>query len=164
MARKRKGEYVGLYGNVHLMKGWCENCRDFSFIIDGVLECCEVNITADPKRYKRETHPEQRRKPLSKKRKQDQIDVQENKCFYCNRSFGTTVFRKNKPVRLRVHYDHLVPYAYTQDNTKENFVAACHVCNVIKSSLVFQTVEEAQIYILDKWNSKGYSDSITGFE
>ena len=155
----KKQSYVGLYGNVKLIKAWCENCQAQSIVRDGELLCCGTPIEADPDRYKRESEPEQRRRRPSLKDRQQQLETQDYKCFYCLRSFGSYGYRKKKGIRLQIHYDHLVPYALTQNNNATNFVAACHVCNGMKSAICFRTIEEAQIYLQERWKEKGYSDS-----
>lgn len=58
---------------------------------------------------------------------------------------------------LRLNWDHFVPFAYGRTNASANWVAACHVCNGIKSCRVFDTVLEAQEYIRERWAAKGYA-------
>jgi hypothetical protein len=79
-------------------------------------------------------------------------------CFYCDRRFGATVFRAGKPIALRINWDHVNPYAYSLNNHDQNFVAACHVCNGIKSSLIFRSTDEAKTHIAGRWQDKGYTD------
>jgi hypothetical protein len=50
----------------------------------------------------------------------------------------------------------MVPYAYSQDNGTPNFVAACHVCNGLKSAKMFRTIDEARGYLASKRAAKGY--------
>jgi hypothetical protein len=47
-----------------------------------------------------------------------------------------------------------------QDNRSINFVAACSICNGLKSSMMFQTEEEARVYIYEAWQRKGFSDQM----
>jgi 5-methylcytosine-specific restriction endonuclease McrA len=48
---------------------------------------------------------------------------------------------------LKVNWDHVVPFSYSQNNYAYNFVAACQICNGIKGSQMFKTLEEARIHI-----------------
>jgi len=75
------------------------------------------------------------------------LELQENCCLYCQRRFDSAVIRKGKLSWLRVTWDHVVPFSYSQNNSAVNFVAACQICNGIKGSLMFVTIEEARVYI-----------------
>ena len=57
---------------------------------------------------------------------------------------------------LRVVWDHLEPYCYKANNDDSNFVAACHICNGIKTDLCFRYVEDARKYIRERIEVKGY--------
>src|SRR2546421_4336947 len=158
MKTKVRGDYIGLYGRVRLTKAWCEDCQGHFIVQDGALACCGRSVEANPEKYKRESQPEQKRKAPPEKEKKRQLEAQDYKCFYCQRTFESTVYRKGKAVKLKVNYDHMIPYALTQDNSAINFVAACHVCNGIKTDLCFRTVEDAQFHIQGRWKEKGYTD------
>jgi hypothetical protein len=68
----------------------------------------------------------------------------------------STRFRNGKPIIIKTNWDHQLPYAFSQNNATSNFVAACHVCNGIKSDRLFKTIEEAQVYLASKRKQKGY--------
>src|SRR5579883_3195977 len=116
MKRAKKRDYIGLYGNVGIPKAWCEECQANSFVIDGELVCCGTPIELLPERYQRECEPEQRRRTLSPKDKERQLIEQDYKCFYCERTFGSTVFRRGRAIKLKIHYDHMIPYSLCQNN------------------------------------------------
>jgi len=158
--RNEKASYIGLYGNINLTKEWCNKCDSYSFVISGKLVCCGAHQTQLPQLYKRESIPEQRRKTISAKEKKIQLEKQDYRCFYCGKNLGSLVFRKSKPVKLKTEWDHMIPYSLTQNNEPTNFVAACHICNRLKSSSVFQTVDEAKIYLLSRWEEKGYTKNL----
>ena len=82
---------------------------------------------------------------------------QEGCCFYCGLEFGSSITCGTKTIILALHWDHVIPYAYCRHNKSENFVAACHVCNQIKGSLVFTTIEEAIQYISKAREKRGYA-------
>jgi 5-methylcytosine-specific restriction endonuclease McrA len=156
--RGQATHYIGLYGNVQIPKAWCNDCGRTAFVIDGMLMCCDVPVDSTPERYKRECEPQQHRKLPPLRERQRQLEQQDYRCFYCERAFKSSVFKKGRIVKLRIHWDHMVPYALTQNNRKENFVAACHICNSIKGDLCFQTVDEARIHILHRWREKAIYD------
>lgn len=60
-------------------------------------------------------------------------------------------------VVLQVNWDHKVPFAYSQNNGNQNFVAACQICNRLKSRIMFNSLEEARVYLYYKQIEKGYS-------
>ena len=72
--------------------------------------------------------------------------------------FGTPLWRedKKKIIFLKLNWDHFVPYSYSYNNKKVNFVAACHVCNGIKSNKMFDTVKEIKDYVSYQRKKKGY--------
>ncbi len=152
--------YVGIYGNVSIPKGWCGRCGALSFIVEDHLVCCNVEVIDVPTSSKRESNPLYVRKNLSAKQKVQQVESQGGKCFYCDRGFGSIVRRRNRWIVLKVNFDHLIPFAYTQNNKLENFVAACHICNQLKSCFVFDSIEDIRGYILGKWKEIGYVDMV----
>lgn len=57
------------------------------------------------------------------------------KCYYCQREIATTI-------------DHVVPYSWDEDNTIENLVPACGLCNSLASNKHFESVEHKRQYIM----------------
>lgn len=154
--------YLGLYGNVSIQKALCDKCGSYAFILDGRLACCGRVYTERPTIYKREIEPQSRRRRLPLAARREQIKKQEGCCLYCQRRFGSYVFRGIKTTILRVCWDHSIPFAYAYNNQASNFVASCQICNSIKHDKIFQTLEDARVNILASWAEKGYSDSIGG--
>jgi len=148
MSVKDTRGYLGVYGSVALPKSWCESCHAFSFVKEGRGQCCGAIVTGKSERWKRESLASGIRKVPGKLYQQAQLDRQANRCFYCLRQFGDLMRWRKKLRTLIVHWDHLVPFVYLQTNPLENFVAACQICNGIKHSKVFQTVQEARQYVL----------------
>lgn len=62
-------------------------------------------------------------------------DYHGNNCFYCRKEVATTI-------------DHVVPYSFDQDNSIENLVPACVLCNCLASNKHFESVEHKRQYIL----------------
>lgn len=154
---ERRGQHLALYGNVSLPRQFCERCKAYAFVIDGLIQCCDRDVELKLKRVRRMSNPEQRRKQPKKSARQAVIAAQGNLCLYCDLEFGSVVYRRGKPVKLKRHWDHVVPYSYSQNNCPENVVAACHVCNLIKSDLVFETLEQAKEHITSRRWEKGIS-------
>ena len=146
----------GVYGSVVLERGYCTSCQGFAFIIDGLLQCCNKPTDLKPRQIKRMTDAAIGRRGLSRAFKEQLLEAQDHRCFYCNRMFGSYVWRDGRAIELRTEYDHVTPYIYSYNNNFDNFVAACQVCNRIKSAYVFDTVEEARIALQAKREEKGY--------
>ena len=147
---------MALYGNVAIPKGFCRKCGSTSFIRDGFFVCCGAPVKGEPGKFYRESEAPQQRKKPPKSEQERILAEQGHRCFYCEVPFDSTRFRKGKPVRIHVHWDHQLPFAYSQNNKSSNFVAACHVCNGIKSDFVFRDLQEAQVYLAGKRKQKGY--------
>lgn len=152
----KKQPCIALYGNVAIEKAYCEECQELSFVIDGELRCCGTRPSGAPTRYKRESIPAQRRKLPSMAARRQKMIEQEFRCFYCDLAFGEIVHKRKRNMILRVEWDHQVPYAYSQNNKDDNFVAACQICNRIKKDFCFDTIEEAKSYVSEKRAEKGY--------
>jgi 5-methylcytosine-specific restriction endonuclease McrA len=155
-----KKAYLGLYGNVVLPKAYCDDCGMVAIVRDGVLQCCDKEVSEVPEYYKREVEPEQKRHLPPKKDRDRQLEEQDYRCFYCLRRFGSTVYRKTRAVKLKHAWDHMLPYAFSQNNSASNFVAACQVCNGLKSAMCFKSLEDAQLFLNNRWVEKGYTDFI----
>lgn len=148
---------VVLFGNVSIPKAYCPFCKHEAFIIMGRYACCDASAEGFvPSRFIRESIPEARRKlpPMAERRRI--LALQGVRCFYCNVPFGSEVLRHGVPITISIHWDHQLPFAYAQNNKTTNFVAACHVCNALKSSKLFQTVEEAVEFLAVRRKDKGY--------
>lgn len=133
---------------------------DFWAWLDGVSTPPQPEPKPDPVKPINHVHTitgSGRRKYPNIKTRQAVLRQQRDRCLYCGHMFGTTVRRKRGgTVALRINWDHFVPYAYGHTNAGANWVAACHVCNNIKSCRMFDTVREAQTYVRARWSEKGY--------
>lgn len=153
---KRGMNKMVLFGNTSIYRRKCRVCGGAAFVIDGKLTCCGVPVNSVPKGFIRECEPVQCRKSPPVLEKKRLLELQENRCFYCGVAFGSIHIRNGKPIKIMLNWDHQLPYAYSQNNKTENFVAACHVCNGIKCDKIFRDVEEAQVYLTLKRAGKGY--------
>jgi 5-methylcytosine-specific restriction endonuclease McrA len=140
--------HLALYGSVQIVRDTCPECKRPAFILDGEFACCGTPANDEaPVKYKRmSTGSGIRQLPPISVRKAV-LEEQEHCCFYCGRRLGEFYFRRGKPTRARIEWDHLAPFSYVNSNPIANFVAACRECNRAKGSLMFQTVEEARIYV-----------------
>ena len=142
-----------LYGNIALFRIYCKSCRQMSFVIDGILQCCEVPLKK-PESYiaKRESETEHKRKVIPQAIRDAVLSSQHGRCIYCDCDLMKPKWdaEKVKYIKHQIHFDHLIPWSHNGCNQLKNIVAACSECNMIKSSLIFDSLEEAQIYILTK--------------
>lgn len=75
---------------------------------------------------------------MAYKRKWDElIEYYGARCFYCQVEIATTI-------------DHVIPYDWDGDNSIENLVPACGLCNALASDKMFETIEQKRQYILNQ--------------
>ena len=148
-----------LYGSIALAREFCNDCFTFSLIIKGVRQCCDKRVeqNEDNPDYRMSDVPNIRKGP-SAAYKRKMLSEQDNKCFYCQREFGSIILKKRRLIRLQIHWDHWIPHDYSRNNRDKNFVAACHVCNAIKAARIFDTLEQARLFIYVRQQKKGYTD------
>jgi 5-methylcytosine-specific restriction endonuclease McrA len=85
------------------------------------------------------------------------LESQRGCCMYCGIAIGARVYRWSAIVVLRLNWDHFVPHSFLAANPTSNWVAACHVCNDIKSSKIFDTVTAARRFVRNRRAELGYS-------
>jgi hypothetical protein len=142
---KMKKHSISLYGSVALERGYCENCKAMAIIKGGIFQCCDTPVENAPTKFERMSQPFYGRKTPTKADKDRIINKQGNKCFYCDVTFGSIRFRRGLPFTIKIEWDHKLPFAYSQNNHVDNFVASCHVCNGIKSDNLFQTIQSTSL-------------------
>ncbi|MEW1803247.1 HNH endonuclease signature motif containing protein [Streptomyces virginiae] len=79
-------------------------------------------------------------------------------CAYCEVIFGSVARRPGSEPRIvRMVVEHFTPVSWTGiELDAENLVAACQICNSIKSAHLFDTVANARRYINRRWVQLGY--------
>jgi len=136
------------YGNVALIKKFCPQCRAISIVIDGKCSDCGMGLNlAEVKRcrLKRESLTESiRHKPPAHIQKEI-LSHQNNQCIYCGLRLDTG---------REINWDHFIPFVFGETSDR-NWVASCRECNSFKSSYLFNSVDEAQIYIQNKRLERG---------
>lgn len=149
--------HIALYGNVAVKRGYCSNCSGYAFIVDGRFRCCGERAEGQLKGAKRMMEAPNLRKSPSKAEQRAIIAAQNQRCFYCELLFGSTVYRKARAFTLRICWDHVIPWVYGLDNRNQNFVAACQICNSLKSTVMFSSIEAARTFLNEKRKAKGYT-------
>lgn len=147
-----------VYGNVVIPRIYCGKCKDYCLVIKGIKQCCDEPIEYEfTNKSKVICEPQQIRKRPPKKERDLLWVLQKGKCLYCDKKIGTIYERNGKILFTKECYDHYIPYSFSFDNRKTNFVLACHICNGIKSNKMFNTVEEVREYVFIRREKKGYT-------
>jgi hypothetical protein len=144
------------YGNELLRREFCPACNTEAFVFDGRLDCCGRDSDVEQEVvYIQASEPERRRKlpPISWRKLI--LERQDYCCLYCGQKFNSLVYYKKRAHRLRCCWDHKEAYAYSFNNRPENYAAACQFCNAWKSATFFQSDEEVQTYVREKWEKYG---------
>jgi 5-methylcytosine-specific restriction endonuclease McrA len=154
-----KARHIAQYGTVKLERAYCQYCQQFAIIIDDVLQCCDRPCLEKPTNSfaMMSEAPIGRRGPSKLARKKI-LNEQDHRCFYCLKRFGSLMWRGARELRLRIEWDHSIPYSYSRSNREANFVAACQLCNRFKGSRLFSDVYEVRLYVEQCREAKGYSD------
>ena len=156
--REMRKNKIKCYGGVAIPSAYCSNCKRVAFVIDNKIQCCGKmiqNVKYDG--YERISEDDGLRYHIPDSLKKKILDEQEFCCFYCLMPFNFEVERKGKIIKREIEFDHLVPFSFINNDKRENLVASCNVCNRLKSSMCFQTVDEARVYLQERRESKGYN-------
>lgn len=163
--------YRAFYGKLSLIKATCSLCETDALIVNNHYTCCGMIFRPDEEDYERQYREviDYRKRPYKKSRykrrrpfkfrQKEAVHEQDYACFWCDHFFGLLVYRDGNPVALKIVWDHVVPVSKGGSNTDDNFVASCQICNGLKSSKVFPSIEAARKYLKNKWIEKGYSDA-----
>jgi 5-methylcytosine-specific restriction endonuclease McrA len=147
------------FGRIAMLRAICPRCRSMALVIKGRMACCgAMPEQQDEYIKKKESEGEKRRSKLGAKEKRALLEKQENKCFYCYRPFGTPAWHpgRHKIIYPDIHFDHFVCWDYSRDTSIGNMVAACSICNLIKSSKIFANADDARAFIKHRIGQKGY--------
>lgn len=156
MSSQRRA-HVALYGAIAMQRGWCSRCSGNALVIDGNLACCDSPFEETPAVIKRMTLADGARRQPTASQKRAILAEQRDRCLYCERAFGTWAFRGGRSVRLRVHWDHMIPFVYSASCSDNEFCAACHICNGIKAARMYQTLDEARTHLALERDRKGWT-------
>jgi len=152
-----------MFGGVSMYRVFCKECDGWTLVSKGRKRCCEAEPDR-PDQYvrKRVSTETQTFRRLSPKAKREILDSQGNRCIYCDIEFGTLYFnpKKGRDVEATPSFDHFQPWAMVKSNIADNYVAACVSCNSTKGSKIFDTLEQARLYILERRGLIGGSATI----
>ena len=129
----------------------CPECGDISLVLDARTACCGVNPNINPQVYKQMSEPPSRRRFPPRYIRDEKLAAQQNCCFYCDRKFGSVQEVGDREFYIHIQWDHQIPFAFRQDNSAENVVAACQKCNGWKTDRLFDTVQEARDFLALRW-------------
>lgn len=150
--------HFALYGNIGIIREQCPLCMSVALVIRGEFQCCDFKMQITPRRVVRIVEPEFVRRTPGAEDKRSILERQKQCCFYCDRRFGSAVLRKNNLRILKVCWDHQIPWVYSQNNSAQNFVAACQICNGFKGNRCFAGPDEARSFIEGRWRQKNIID------
>lgn len=154
--KKNKHNKLATYGKVQLQRKYCPECKEISFVVGNVFQCCDMNIKDVPIKYEKMIDNRGVRTSLSRSKQKEIKEKQFNKCIYCGVYFGTPYLYKNKIRRTKINYDHLLPFSFLQDNPDDNWVDSCNICNGIKSNIIFDSMQDVIHHIMCRIKKKGY--------
>lgn len=146
-----------LYGKITLHSEFCEKCQSESFIINGKFRCCGSICEKEPTAWKRMSATARRRPHWTVGLKEKLIDEQSQNCFWCGISFFRQEFRNGFPAVKTIHIEHIEPFVFSADDSENNIVASCSICNQLKHDLMFKDIYECREYIQIHRTLKGYS-------
>jgi hypothetical protein len=154
-SKKEEKVHNALYGNTILLRTYCRRCKGFTFVQNNTKVCCGEQCENITNTKKRMSGCNRRRRQPSKKEQERILFYQNYKCLYCMHEFGDLYYKNGRVSSLKLNWDHYIPYAYSGYNDKSNFVASCNICNGIKGSKIFETIEDARNYILYQTQRRG---------
>lgn len=84
------------------------------------------------------------------------IQAQGHQCAYCTLPFGSVITHHGKDRITTAIADHWIPWANGGLSTNENCVASCDVCNGVKSSDHYDSLQSASREIMITRMQKRY--------
>lgn len=136
-----------MFGDVSMFRVYCPVCDEVSLC--GEPDQCDKGHELDtPRKQWREALGSYVRKKPSFDRQKEIMLEQGDRCMWCLRDFGSAVELEERLVYLTVEWDHFTPFAFTGSCADDAFVASCQVCNRIKGSLIFDTIDEARDHVM----------------
>ena len=145
--------HKAIYGKTALLRGKCPECKEEAFVIDNEYQCCGLTATIPSHiGIQKITQGKIRTKTriLSPKTRIKILKEQSHRCFYCRCDLENSwyITRKAKrPKKIKIHFDHVVPWTYSEDDSVVNMVATCNLCNSYKGTRVFNSLKQLKEYL-----------------
>jgi len=156
-ANKRADGFY-LYGSVALKRQFCPECREDAIVLDGELQCCDRPVTV-ARKYRRISENRIPRQRPRRVMRDWLLNIQGNRCAYCGSVFGEFIenTKTGKVIQVRLQWDHAVPYSFLRTNPKNNWLAACHICNGIKNNKMFDSLADARAVVVRRRAKRGFA-------
>lgn len=149
--------HIALYGNVKIPRKYCYRCRGPALIVDGEFQCCGREVEVNTKRTRRLSDCSNVKKKPTAHSQKVLLERFDNSCAYCERRFGKIVLIGRNVKKLQLVWDHQLPWSYSRNNSEDNFLPACHLCNGWKSDRIFKDIDEVKLYVHQKWAAETIS-------
>lgn len=146
-----------IYGSVAIKSDICKTCGFQSFIVRQRFSCCGRFAYGKQTDIRRISQARSNRKRFSPEFIKTLVSKQSGLCFWCGIPFEELEFSRRKLAKKKVHLEHLEPFIFAANECRKNLVAACSICNLIKSDLMFDSIYECRKYIKIQRRKKGYS-------
>ena len=140
------------YGKVKLYRARCPKCGEINLSGEKKIVCSICAISYHESINKERVEAAFRKKRLVSQKKRKEIKENQNsRCYWCDREFGSLIWKKGKIIQLNFCVDHILPRSYIADDNLGNLVGSCHICNGFKHSKIFEEKDEIRGYILKRW-------------
>ena len=151
MRASKRADGFYLYGSVALKRQFCPDCKQNAIVLDGKLQCCDRLVTV-ARKYRRISENRMPRQRPRRAVRDWLLNIQANRCAYCGAQFGDFIQNTNtgNVIQVRLQWDHAVPYSFLRTNPKNNWLAACHVCNGMKNNKMFDSLADARAVLARK--------------
>jgi hypothetical protein len=145
-----KKSVIALYGDVKLVRAWCNSCEAYSIVLNGILQCCNSKIDGKSTAQVRMSG-----KPNPGKEKQDSIREKRKRAVSIrderlNQNGGSHTSKEWNALCKKYNYlclccgerkpltkDHIVPVVLGGTDDIENIQPLCQKCNIKKHAKYF---------------------------
>lgn len=155
--------HIAIYGKLRVKRTYCNNCHCRTIVTRKMEKlCCGGIYNESPEEYKVIVGKGlgRRRRPSVKTQK-ELLEKYNYSCCYCERRFDTFIKMDGSFKKIKLAWDHFLPFSYAYNHQDSNFLPACSICNAWKRNGIYQTIDEVKLYVNDKWEkSKAVSASL----
>jgi hypothetical protein len=152
-----RGE-LAKFGGIRMLRVVCPDCGGWALVTNGLTRCCEVTIKEGDVTVERIVSEgggrAGKRTPhyVPAKVRAATLQLQGWACGYCGIPFYSELIDNDlKKIRtLRITWDHFTPWVFSRSHQTE-WVAACQICNGMKSSKIYETVQAVKDDLRPRW-------------